>query len=95
MNIRTIDWKNNKVRIIDQTKLPQKLVYVDIDKMEGLGRAIKTMQVRLCCPLDCLLQRCVRFVGTGFHEAFFESSGCVKTHAVVFWRKPVLSNHFF
>ena len=46
MNIRTIDWKNNKVRIIDQTKLPQKLVYVDIDKMEDLGRAIKTMRVR-------------------------------------------------
>jgi methylthioribose-1-phosphate isomerase len=46
MNIRTIDWKNNSVRIIDQTKLPQKLVYINIDKLEGLCRAIKILQVR-------------------------------------------------
>ncbi len=46
MNIRTIDWKNNKVRIIDQTKLPQRLVYLDIGKAGELWRAIKTMQVR-------------------------------------------------
>ena len=46
MNIRTIDWKNGKVRIIDQTKLPQELVYLNIDNMEDLGQAIKTMQVR-------------------------------------------------
>ena len=46
MNIRTIDWKNNKVKIIDQTKLPQKLVYINIDKLGDLWRAIKTMQVR-------------------------------------------------
>jgi len=46
MNIRTIDWKNNKVRIIDQTKLPQRLVYLDIDKPADLWQAIKELQVR-------------------------------------------------
>jgi methylthioribose-1-phosphate isomerase len=46
MNIRTIDWKNNKVRIIDQTKLPQRLVYLNIDKPADLWQAIKTLQVR-------------------------------------------------
>jgi methylthioribose-1-phosphate isomerase len=46
MNIRTIDWKNNKVRLIDQTKLPQHLVYINIDKLKDLWRAIKIMQVR-------------------------------------------------
>lgn len=46
MNIRTIDWKNNKVRIIDQTELPQRLVYLDIDKPADLWRAIKELQVR-------------------------------------------------
>ena len=46
MNIRTIDWKNNKVRLIDQTKLPQRLVYIDIDNPKDLWRAIKIMQVR-------------------------------------------------
>ncbi len=46
MNIRTIDWKNNKVRIIDQTKLPLKLVYIDIDNLKSLWQAIKIMRVR-------------------------------------------------
>jgi methylthioribose-1-phosphate isomerase len=46
MNIRTIDWKENKVRLIDQTKLPHKLVYINIDKAKYLWQAIKTMQVR-------------------------------------------------
>jgi methylthioribose-1-phosphate isomerase len=46
MNIRTIDWKNNKIRIIDQTKLPGKLVYIDIDRLPKLWQAIKVMQVR-------------------------------------------------
>ncbi|MDO9573245.1 MAG: S-methyl-5-thioribose-1-phosphate isomerase [Candidatus Omnitrophota bacterium] len=46
MNIRTIDWKNNKVRLIDQTKLPEKLVYLNIDNLKDLWQAIKIMQVR-------------------------------------------------
>jgi methylthioribose-1-phosphate isomerase len=46
MDIRTIDWKNNKVRIIDQTRLPQELVYKDITNLKDLWQAIKTMQVR-------------------------------------------------
>ena len=46
MNIRTIDWKNNKIRIIDQTKLPLELAYVNIDRLEDLWQAIKIMQVR-------------------------------------------------
>ncbi|MBU0548415.1 MAG: S-methyl-5-thioribose-1-phosphate isomerase [Candidatus Omnitrophica bacterium] len=46
MYIRTIDWKDNKVRMIDQTKLPQKLVYINIDRLRDLWWAIKIMQVR-------------------------------------------------
>ena len=46
MNIRTIDWKNDMVKLIDQTKLPQKLVYLNIDKLNDLWRAIKILQVR-------------------------------------------------
>jgi len=46
MNIRTIDWKNNKIRIIDQTQLPQKLVYINIDRLKDLWQAIKIMQLR-------------------------------------------------
>ncbi len=46
MKIRTIDWKNNKVRLIDQTKLPEKLTYLDIDTLKGLWQAIKILRVR-------------------------------------------------
>ena len=46
INIRTIDWKNNRIRIIDQTRLPQKLVYINIGNLKDLWQAIKTMQVR-------------------------------------------------
>lgn len=46
MYIRTIDWKNNKIRIIDQTKLPRNLVYINIDNLKSLWQAIKIMQVR-------------------------------------------------
>jgi len=46
MYIRTIDWKNNKIRLIDQTKLPLRLVYLDIDNLKSLWQAIKIMQVR-------------------------------------------------
>jgi len=46
MDIRTIDWKNNQIRIIDQTQLPQKLIYVNIYRLKDLWQAIKIMQVR-------------------------------------------------
>lgn len=46
MNIRTIDWKNNKIRLIDQTKLPGKFVYIDIPNLKVLWRAIKELKVR-------------------------------------------------
>jgi methylthioribose-1-phosphate isomerase len=46
MDIRTIAWKNNKIKIIDQTKLPEKLQYIYISNLKNLWHAIKTMQVR-------------------------------------------------
>jgi methylthioribose-1-phosphate isomerase len=46
MNIKTIEWKNGKIRLIDQTRLPNELKYIDIDDLKKLHRAIKTMQVR-------------------------------------------------
>lgn len=46
MNIKTIEWKNNKIRIIDQAKLPARLEYIDIADKEKLWKAIKLLQVR-------------------------------------------------
>lgn len=46
MDIRTIEWKDNKIKIIDQTKLPQKLEYIYIDNLSSLWQAIKELKVR-------------------------------------------------
>lgn len=46
MPIKTIDWINNRVRIIDQTALPASLRYLDIADHQTLGEAIKSLKVR-------------------------------------------------
>jgi methylthioribose-1-phosphate isomerase len=46
MPVTTIQWLNSKVRMIDQTRLPLELVYLDIDNVEVLGEAIKKLRVR-------------------------------------------------
>ncbi|MCX5705343.1 MAG: S-methyl-5-thioribose-1-phosphate isomerase [Candidatus Omnitrophica bacterium] len=46
MDIRSIEWKNDSIRIIDQTKLPAKLEYLDIKDIKTLWQAIKVLKVR-------------------------------------------------
>jgi len=45
-SLRTVEWKNNKVVMIDQTKLPNKLEFVEFDDFNQVANAIKTMVVR-------------------------------------------------
>ncbi|MBF0479620.1 MAG: S-methyl-5-thioribose-1-phosphate isomerase [Candidatus Omnitrophica bacterium] len=46
MSISTIVWKKDHVRLIDQTKLPHELVYLDCYDVEPLCDAIKRLSVR-------------------------------------------------
>ncbi len=46
MPVTTIEWLDNKVKLIDQTKLPGELVHLHIDQVEALGEAIKKLRVR-------------------------------------------------
>jgi len=46
MKIETIAWKNNKIRIIDQSRLPLKLSYLDISNLTVLWKAIHSLKVR-------------------------------------------------
>ncbi|MFA5275329.1 MAG: S-methyl-5-thioribose-1-phosphate isomerase [Candidatus Omnitrophota bacterium] len=46
MNIRTIEWKNGAIKIIDQTKLPGKLEYLYVKDLKNLKTAIKELKVR-------------------------------------------------
>ncbi|MDD4981018.1 MAG: S-methyl-5-thioribose-1-phosphate isomerase [Candidatus Omnitrophica bacterium] len=46
MEIKTIEWKNNSVKIIDQTRLPLELRYLYIKDPRVLWQAIKELKVR-------------------------------------------------
>ena len=45
-SLKTIEWKNNKVVMIDQTKLPNELVFVEYDDFNQVADAISTLVVR-------------------------------------------------
>jgi len=45
-NLRSIEWKDGKVRIIDQTKLPHEFVALDIYDYEDLISAINNLSIR-------------------------------------------------
>ena len=45
-SLRTIEWKDNKLVIIDQTKLPNELVFVEFTDYNQVASAIKNLVVR-------------------------------------------------
>ena len=46
MTLKTVEWKNNSVVMIDQTKLPNTLEYVTFTDYNQLAEAIRTLVVR-------------------------------------------------
>jgi len=44
--LKTVEWKNNKVIMIDQTKLPNELTFVEYSDYLDVANAIKTLIVR-------------------------------------------------
>ncbi len=45
-SLRTVEWKENKLVMIDQTKLPNELVFVEFSDYNEVANAIKTLVVR-------------------------------------------------
>jgi len=45
-SLKTVEWKDNKVIMIDQTKLPNKLEYVEFSDYNDVANAIRTLIVR-------------------------------------------------
>ena len=43
--IRTVEWKDNKVVMIDQTKLPNQLVFVEYDDYNQVAEAIRNLSL--------------------------------------------------
>jgi methylthioribose-1-phosphate isomerase len=46
MNFKTVEWKNNKVLLIDQRKLPNEEIYEEYSDHVSIAQAIKDMVVR-------------------------------------------------
>ena len=46
MSLKTVEWKNNSVIMIDQTKLPNTLEYVTYTDYNQVAEAIRTLVVR-------------------------------------------------
>lgn len=46
VSLRTVEWKNNKVVMIDQTRLPTNLVFVEYDDYNQVADAIRNLVVR-------------------------------------------------
>lgn len=44
--LKTIEWANDKVRLIDQTKLPEHILHLEIETIEEMYDAIKILSVR-------------------------------------------------
>ena len=44
--IKPIEWLGNSVRILDQTRLPQEEVYLELDDYRSIASAIKEMRIR-------------------------------------------------
>ena len=44
--LRTVEWKDNRVRMIDQTKLPNEFVYVEYNDFNQVADAIRNLVVR-------------------------------------------------
>src|SRR5579862_3336653 len=51
--LQTVAWQAGKVRLIDQTALPEKLVYVDLTDWREVAEAIRTMVVRGAPAIGC------------------------------------------
>jgi len=45
-SLKTVEWKNNKVVMIDQTKLPNRLEFVEFSDFRQVADAIKNLVVR-------------------------------------------------
>jgi len=44
--VTTIEWRDDHVRMIDQTRLPEELVHLDIDDVDTLAEGIRALRVR-------------------------------------------------
>jgi len=97
MDIKTIEWVNNKIKVIDQTKLPQKLEYIYIDDLRSLWYLIKSMKIRGAPALGAAASLGM-YLGTRYSKAgnFSEFSRDLdKTAKYIASSRPTARNLFW
>src|SRR5436309_543904 len=51
--LQTVTWKGGKVRLIDQTALPERLTHIELSDWRDVAQAIRTMVVRGAPAIGC------------------------------------------
>lgn len=76
MSFRTIEWRNDKVIMIDQTRLPSEEIYNEYDDFQGVAEAIKGMIIRGAPAIGVAAAMGValgaRDIIADTHESFFK-----------------------
>ena len=67
-SLRTVMWEEGTVRMIDQTVLPQRLVYKSFDSWEGVADAIRRMVVRGAPAIGVAAAMGVALAATQLHR---------------------------
>ncbi|MGB2705710.1 MAG: S-methyl-5-thioribose-1-phosphate isomerase [Candidatus Omnitrophota bacterium] len=93
MPISTIEWKNNRVKIIDQTLLPHKLRFIYCDSAEDLWGVIKTMKIRGAPALGVAAAFGVYLGVRNSHRNFFKDLD--KTIKYIATSRPTARNLFW
>jgi methylthioribose-1-phosphate isomerase len=83
-----------KLRIIDQTRLPQELIYLELDEVEAIADAIRRLSVRGAPAIGCAaalgLAACAQHLddagfGDGVHRLADELAATRPTAVNLFW----------
>jgi len=72
MPAKTLWWEDGKLKLIDQSRLPEKLEIVECGTVEQAAAAISTMQVRGAPAIGCAAafgMALARISGTGLQQA--------------------------
>lgn len=79
MSFRTIEWRNDKVVMIDQTRLPAEEIYNEYDDFQGVAEAIRGMIIRGAPAIGVAAAMGVaigaRDIIADTHESFFRQLG--------------------
>ncbi|MFQ5780071.1 MAG: S-methyl-5-thioribose-1-phosphate isomerase [Nitrospiria bacterium] len=69
---KTVEWKEDCVRLLDQTKLPREVVYVDCPDVETVARGIKALWVRGAPAIGITAAYGVALAAQGIRTASFD-----------------------